>query len=68
MASQPNNTLEERRRKLNDDLRRLEERLPTTSGIEHASVVAEIKRVQRGLDELDVDQRNRMSMDGGSEA
>lgn len=68
MASKPNNTLEERRKQLNDDLRRLEEKLATTSGIERASVLAEIKRTKRGLDELEVDQRNRMSMDGGSEA
>lgn len=59
---------EERRAALNRELERLEDELAATPLEERQPIADEITRVEAELRDLAVDQRNRSSMAGGSEA
>ncbi len=57
-----------RRQALSDELERLRAELAAGSPEQHESILENIKRVEHQLDDLEVDQRNRSSMDADSEA
>jgi uncharacterized small protein (DUF1192 family) len=59
---------EQRRASLNQELERLEDELAATPLEERQPIADEIGRVEAELRDLAVDQRNRSSMAGGSEA
>ena len=60
--------LEEQIAALNRELERLEDELSATPLEERGALVDEIARIEQELSNLAIDQRNRSSMDAGSEA
>jgi hypothetical protein len=59
---------EQRRAALHRELQRLEDQLSATPVEERGPIADEIERVEKALNDLAVDEQNRSSMDGGSEA
>jgi hypothetical protein len=57
-----------RRQALVDELEGLRSELAATSSEQQESILENIKRVEHQLEDLEIDQRNRSSMDADSEA